>query len=595
MASAVFETSPVEDRFAWWREAKFGMFIHWGLYAIPAGVWKGKEIEGIGEWIMYRARIPVREYEQLAKQFNPVKFDADAWVKVAKEAGMKYIVITSKHHDGFALYGTKVSLYNIVDATPFGRDPIKELADACRREGLRLCFYYSQDQDWYEADASGNDWDFDPKEKDLTRYFESKVKPQVRELLTQYGPIGIIWFDTPISITESQSRELVDLVHQLQPGCLVNSRVGNDAGDYRSEGDNRIPVCVDEKPWETPATLNDTWGFKTHDHNWKSSQTLIRLLIDIVSKGGNYLLNVGPTAEGEIPEPSIERLKAVGEWLRVHGEAIYGAAPSPFPTELEWGAITRKPGKLYLHVFDWPEEELVLYGLRSRVRSAYLLGDASHPELEVVQSRDDALDLDCLRLTGLPKDPYDESASVIVLEVDETVVVDTSPIQSSSGRIALGARQAQLNGGTGSSKLRIAGITPGRSLPPRQAAGATGIIEGWIDAGDSLSWTFKVHRPGTFDVEILTAPSRRNVWEGGHEVTLEAAGQSVDFAVKRDGEVQNARSPHQWFIQSRGGQISISIPGVYTLTLKARTINAEEGVGFSLCSVNLMPGEGSGA
>lgn len=588
MATEVYESSRVEDRYAWWREAKFGMFIHWGLYAIPAGVWKGQQIEGIGEWIMHRARIPVREYEQLAKQFNPVKFDADAWVKVAKDAGMKYIVITSKHHDGFCMFGTKASKYNIVDATPFGRDPIKELAEACRREGLRLCFYYSQDQDWYEPDASGNDWDFDPKEKNFARYFETKVKPQVRELLTQYGPIGLIWFDTPISIAESQSRELVDFVHQLQPDCLVNSRVGNDAGDYVSEGDNRIPICVNENPWETPATINDTWGFKTHDHNWKSAKTLIRLLIDIVSKGGNYLLNVGPTAEGEIPEPSIERLRAMGEWLRVHGEAIYGASPSPFPSEQEWGAITRKPGKLYLHVFDWPKNELVLYGLKNRVRRAYLLGDPSR-EIRVVQSREDILDLDCLRLADLPEQPYDENASVIVLEIDEPVDADRLPIQHPSGRIVLGTYQAHLNRATENSTLRIAGITPDRSLPPRQAAGATGAAEGWVDARDSMSWTFKVHRPGTFDVEVLTVLSRRGVWENGHEVTMEVAGQSLEFTVNEDGRIQSTRSPHQWFIQSKAGRFSIPSAGIYTLALKPRKINAQEGVGFSLCSVNLLP------
>jgi len=424
------------DRLGWWRDAKFGMFIHWGLYAIPAGIWKGKEIEGIGEWIMRRAQIPVKEYEQLAKQFNPVKFSAEEWVRIAKEAGMKYIVITAKHHDGFAMYDSKVSDYDIVDATPFERDPMKDLAEACQREGIKLCFYYSQAQDWHHLDGAGNDWDYDEEKKDFAKYFEEKAKPQVRELLTQYGPIGIIWFDTPVTITPEQSRELADLVHKLQPECLVNSRVGHNAGDYQSAGDNQIPTCVRECPWETPATMNDTWGYKVNDHNWKSVGTLLRLLVDIVSKGGNYLLNVGPTAEGVIPQPSVERLKAIGSWLRINGEAIYGALPSPYLLELEWGAITRKPGKLYLHIFDWAERELVLYGLKNKVKKAYLLADEKCSFLKVIQEYNKELEYDVLKIL-IPESAPDENVSVIVLEIDGDPEIDRMIIQRASGKVVL--------------------------------------------------------------------------------------------------------------------------------------------------------------
>ncbi len=243
MAVALAQTSSEEaareKRLQWWRDARFGMFIHWGLYAVPAGEWKGKQIPGIGEWIMNRARIPVDEYEQLATQFNPVNFNAEEWVRVAKDAGMKYITITAKHHDGFAMFGSKASRYNIVDATPFHRDPLKELAAACQKAGIKLCFYYSQTQDWHEPDADGNTWDFpDESKKDFAKYLKEKAIPQVRELLTNYGPIGMIWFDTPRKITKEQSEELAALVHQLQPQCLVNGRVGHNAGDYDSAGDN---------------------------------------------------------------------------------------------------------------------------------------------------------------------------------------------------------------------------------------------------------------------------------------------------------------------------------------------------------------------
>ncbi|MFP3896070.1 MAG: alpha-L-fucosidase, partial [Anaerolineales bacterium] len=300
-----------DPRLDWWRRAKFGMFIHWGLYAIPAGVWKGEQIPGIGEWIMYRARIPVQKYKELAEQFNPVKFDAAEWVSLARNAGQKYMVITAKHHDGFCMFDSEVTDYNIVDATPFGRDPIAELAQECERQDIKLGFYYSQTQDWHHPDGVGNDWDYDEAGKDFADYLDNYVKPQVRELLMNYGPIGLIWFDTPREITKAQSRSLLDLVHALQPNCLVSGRVGNSLGDYASTGDNAIPDGAVDMDWETPATINDTWGFKTHDHNWKSVETLVQKLVDIVSKGGNYLLNVGPTAEGVIPQPSVDRLLSV--------------------------------------------------------------------------------------------------------------------------------------------------------------------------------------------------------------------------------------------------------------------------------------------
>ncbi|MCE2471121.1 MAG: alpha-L-fucosidase [Anaerolineae bacterium] len=343
-----------DPRLDWWREAKFGMFIHWGVYAIPAGVWKGEHIPGIGEWIMLRAEIPIAEYEQLAPQFNPVKYDADEIVKLAKLAGQKYIVLTSKHHDGFCMYGTKETDYNIVDGTPYGQDILKDLAEACAREGIKLGLYYSQTQDWHHPNGFGNTWDFNEDEQDFVGYIDNYVKPQVREILSNYGPIAIIWFDTPKIIGRQQSQELLELVHELQPDCLVCGRLGNQLGDYATAQDTAIPPDLQaEIDWETPATINDTWGFKTQDHNWKSTTRLIQNLVEIVSKGGNYLLNIGPDAEGAIPQPSVERLQGMGAWLNAHGESIYGTVPGPLQGQ-EGYRTTRKGDAIYVHIFDWP-------------------------------------------------------------------------------------------------------------------------------------------------------------------------------------------------------------------------------------------------
>jgi alpha-L-fucosidase len=390
------------ERLAWFHAAKYGLFIHWGLYAIPAGEWKGQRIPGLGEWIMNRARIPAREYEQLAKQFNPVKFDAEQWVRLAKDAGMKYIVITSKHHDGFALYDSKVSTYDVVDATPFKRDVLKELAAACARHDMRLGFYYSQAQDWHDPNGAGNDWDFGPDEKkDFDTYLRSKAEPQVRELLTAYGPVALVWFDTPRMMTKDRGQRFVDIVRSLQPKTLIDGRLGIE-GDYVTTGDNVIPADVQKTAWEVPATINHTWGYKTYDKDWKSPGLITFKLVDIVSKGGNYLLNVGPMADGVIPQASQDVLRHVGDWLKVNGEAVYGAGQSPFGAELgefssrgakdvrgnplflqqtQW-RVTTKPGKLYFTFFDEPRAPFEIPPLKNEVKRAYRLADGAPVELK---------------------------------------------------------------------------------------------------------------------------------------------------------------------------------------------------------------------
>ena len=427
------------DKMAWWRAARFGMFIHWGDYAVLAGTYKGHEIAHGGEWIMNRAKIPVAEYQAYARQFNPVKYDADAWVRMARDAGMKYIVITAKHHDGFAMFKTQASKWNIVDATPYGKDVLKPLAAACRKYGIKLGFYYSQAQDWnnpggavarkvasegwanpdsaaidaYTLAHSGH-WDPVQTSRSMDAYIDQVAVPQVRELLTNYGDVAVLWWDTPTGMTDEFAKKLQDVL-ALQPGVITNDRLKRPdfPGDFKTP-EQKIPNLseLDGKDWETCMTMNGTWGYKSYDNKWKSPGTLIHNLVDIASKGGNYLLNVGPTAEGAFPQGSVDILKAMGQWMKVNGEAIYGTKASPLGP-LSWGRCTRKEAGgntlLYLSVFDWPSDgKLLVPGLNHTVIGARLLATGATLQTE---SAGDGL------LIHLPARAPDAAASVIRLEV----------------------------------------------------------------------------------------------------------------------------------------------------------------------------------
>ena len=361
-------------RMQWWREARFGLFIHWGIYSVPAGTWQGKPVAGIGEWIMNKGKIPVADYAKFAPQFNPVNFDAEAWVRTARDAGMKYIIITSKHHDGFAMFHSAASAYNVFDATPFKRDPLAELAVACHKYGIKLGFYYSQAQDWHHRGgaAAGGHWDPAAQDGDMDAYLRDIAVPQVKEILTHYGPIAVLWWDTPVDMTRARADLLAPLV-KLQPGIITNNRLGGGYQGDTETPENKVPATGYPRDWEACMTMNDTWGFKSYDHNWKSGEELIRTLVDIASKGGNYLLNVGPTSLGEIPAPSIERLKQVGAWMQQNHESIYATTASPF-RRLDWGRATQKPGKLYLNVFTWPADGKLVVPMRGTATKAYLLG-----------------------------------------------------------------------------------------------------------------------------------------------------------------------------------------------------------------------------
>ena len=414
------------ERMKWWREARFGMFIHWGLYAVPAGIYQGKSISRdehvslLGEWIMATSDIPKETYEQYAGKFNPVAFDADEWVRIAQDAGMKYLVITSKHHDGFSMFSSNTSDYTIMKSTPYKKDPIQALSEACKKTGIKLCFYYSI-LDWHHPAQVLNE-----KAKPGRKYAEalirdgrkkeyvSYMKTQLRELMEKYDP-AVLWFDGEWVPwwTKEDGRDLARYLWDMNPNLIINNRVGKrdpDDGDFGTP-EQHIPDQGLDYDWETCMTINDTWGYRIDDHRWKSTGVLLQNLVDIASKGGNFLLNVGPTKEGIIPAPSIDRLKKMGAWMKVNGESIYGTSASPF-SHPDWGRYTRKPGRLYAHVFNWPiDQTLHIPAVEEKITKAYLLAYPAQKPLKVQQTKSGVT-------VKLPAAAPDTVDSVIVLELE---------------------------------------------------------------------------------------------------------------------------------------------------------------------------------
>lgn len=529
-------TQNPEERMEWWRDARFGLFIHWGLYAVPAGEWKGEEVKGISEWIMARAGIPVKEYEKLAAEFNPVKYNAEEWVKLARDAGMKYIVITSKHHDGFAMFHSKASKYNIVDATPFDRDPLKELADACKKYDMRLGFYYSQAQDWHEPggtyfniEEGKPHWDTALVREPLMNYIDNKALPQLKEILENYGGLDILWWDTPRGMTEEAAAKLKAEADKY-PMMITNNRLYKPwPGDF-STPEQHVPPTGLDYDWEVCMTMNTSWGYKYYDHNWKSSKRLIRMLTDIASKGGNLLLNVGPTAEGLIPDSSVARLREIGEWMKVNSESIYGTEASPF-FKLTWGRCTKRvrenDTKLYLHVFDWPEDlVLKVPKIEAEINKAFLLETG-----EKLSYRFEAGDL----LIDLPEEMPDPVNTVVVLETENEPRIESNMPILEEGKITLPAEFASIhNPGYGEHAVL-------------SGKGEDSYISNWLDSRVFLEWYFSATEPGKYSVVANIKADK------GTALTMTINDQVKQAQIAPTGEE---------FIKTELGQMEISETGV---------------------------------
>ncbi len=547
-----------DHRLDWWREARFGLFIHWGLYAIPAGQWNGQSVPGVGEWIMHNGHIAREDYATLAEQFNPVKFDAEQWARIARDAGMKYLVITTKHHDGFCLFDSQHTEYDIM-STPFKRDIMREISDACRKYDLRLGWYHSI-WDWRHPDASGPNFD----------EYAKVLKAQVDELLTNFGPIDIMWFDGEWipEWTEEKGRDLYEHIRKVAPNVIINNRVGKGrsgmagvhdpsqhVGDFGTPEQEIPGQGMPGYDWETCMTMNDTWGYRSDDHHWKSATTLVRHLIDTASKGGNFLLNVGPTAEGVIPPESVERLHAVGQWLRTNGESIYGTSAGPFK-RLEWGRCTRKENRLYLHVFDWPGDGVLeVPGLLNDVGEAHIVGDATATPLHV-SHRDETL------LINIPAQPLNEMATVIAIDlVGEPKVVAIPLRQQPDGSITLHAIDASVIG-----------------MTARYESGdGKENIGFWTDPGDVVMWQFQVTRPGRYEVVL------------SQSCPQDTAGTEVEITIGASLLRTTVKATQGWtdFVDVSLGEIELPAAGPCEVRVEPRTRPAL--AVMNLRSISLRP------
>jgi alpha-L-fucosidase len=553
-----------EQRITWWRDAKFGMFVHWGIYSLPGGEWKGNKVSGYAEHLMRKEKILRADYLGIARQFNPVNFNAEEWIRTARNAGMRYFVITAKHHDGFAMYDSKVSDFNIIQQTPFGRDPMAELAAACKKFGVKFGFYYSHAFDWEHPDAPGNDWEHQNPGGDRNlyggrewydlhpellpkaiKYVDEKAIPQIKELMVKYRP-DLLWFDTPHKLPLSENIRILKAIRETDDNIVVNGRLARSEtipfGDYRNTADRPAEFYPVEGDWEAIPTTNESYGYHRYDSSHKSPAHFIHLLANAVSRGGNLLLNIGPKGDGRFDQNDMEILDGISQWMKVNEESIYGTTRSPLPLQ-SWGVSTQKNDRVYLHVFRWPSDrQLVVGGLKTTIKRAYLLADAARAELKTRRMND--LDIAIL----LPEKSADQHNTVIVVEPAEKIEADPVPVLSRTGfsqrLLAFDAVQ------TGS------GFRFGDGKADRY------FVEGWERTDQTLGWKFRVIEPMKCNVRI------KYIASGGGELKINLNARTLFGHVSITDETGGR-------VVKDLGPLSLK-PGTYTLSLIPASIRGKE-------------------
>lgn len=498
-----------EERIGWWRDARFGMFIHWGVYSVPGGEWNGKEVTGYAEHLMRKEKIPVNEYrEKVVKPFNPVMFNADEWILTAKKAGMKYFVITAKHHDGVAIFDSEVSDLDVTDGSVFGRDPMAELAEACRRHGMKFGFYYSHAFDWEHPDAPGNDWDYQNPGGDLNlfggrdwffahpelipkavKYVNEKSIPQIRELINKYKP-DLLWFDTPHKLPFFENLKILEEIRKADPNVVVNGRLARTGslnfGDYLNTADRPqefFPV-EEGKDWEAIPTTNESYGYSRYDNSHKPASFFIQLLAKSASRGGNLLMNIGPKGDGAFDERDLEILNEIGAWMEDHGESIYGTSKSPLPLQ-SWGVVTKKEKRLYLHVFKWPEDGRInVGGLQTLPLTAQVMnGAGTNLKTKLINKGNDLA-------VFAPLSAPDNANSVIILQFNEPVKTGNVRLLQTSETQTLLAFDAKING---------EGMSYGDGKADRY------YVQNWKSLTQSVEWEFRTAEKTRFEVLIKYA------------------------------------------------------------------------------------------
>jgi alpha-L-fucosidase len=520
-------------------DGNYAMFIHWGVYSQLANKVDGKTYYGIGEWIMNgnMAGIPIGRYKELAKDFNPVKFDAMQIAQLAKDAGMKYIIITSKHHDGFAMYHSKADAFNILDATPFNRDPMKELSEACHNLGLGFGFYYSHNQDWTfpggghgpKTDAQGNEATFDD-------YFRKKCLPQVEEITSQYGPITLVWFDTPGNMPKKYVEQLVAVVRKNQPQALVSGRAGHGLGDYRTLGDMELPTRNVEGLWEAVDTTNDSWCYAWYDENWKSPAEILERLITCVARGGTYMLNIGPRGDGTIPDRAARSLREAGKWIKRYPQVVYGTEGSPWKHALPWGDATVRQNTIYLSVFQWPAGgSLYLPGLKSDIRKATLLGRTQDQDLKY-RAIDSWIRID------IPDRAPEASVSVIELELAAAPQADDCWGIDPVVETEIVSDFAAIRGAKAEKKGWMEKFGEWKHILQ---------VTEWQPEGKA-TWQVDVLEPGDYQVDLTYAGRGRLVWQAAVE-----GGQVIRNQQNASHNYQ--RFPIGWLNFPQRGRYQVSV------------------------------------